>query len=366
MEYKSVCMYKITDYAFRGYTLLNNSIFPSHKKVASVMLYATDRCNCRCKHCYIWQKRPKTDMSLQTVCRILENKAVSKHTKIGLEGGEFILHPEYREILDYFRKNHPNYDLLSNCADADKLIDAVKSYLPQRLFVSLDGSAPTHQAMRGSPDLYGKVIRVIRELKDVVPVSVMFTLTPFNSPDDLQHVAETCRSNGVDLRIGIYNTMEYFETKEPVDVTDKGATLNYDVADIPESVRYFDENYDFLLLYRHYRENHVRLPCNSIKDSIVIYPNGDVPLCQNKQIILGNVTRERLDVILNKPSTVACHRQHRNCNGCWINFHRKYDIILYRNMEKVLPKKVIEMLWGAYSWTHDRSATYKDLLSYSK
>jgi MoaA/NifB/PqqE/SkfB family radical SAM enzyme len=350
-------MYKISDYIFRGYTLLNNFLFPSHKKLASVMLYATDRCNCRCKHCYIWQKQPKTDMSLQTIRSIVENKAVGRHTKIGLEGGEFILHPEYLEILKYFKENHPNFDLLSNCVEADKLIDAVKRYAPQRLYVSLDGEAQAHHDMRRSPGLYDKVLYVVRELKDTVPLSVMFTLTPFNSMNDMTHVATLCKTTGVDLRIGIYNEMEYFDTKEP----DRGDTLNYAVADIPDIVQSFAENYDFLLLYHHYRRKHVRLTCNSIRDSIVVYPNGDVPLCQQQQIILGNLASEPLDKIVNKKSTITCHKQHRHCNGCWINFHRKYDIILYRNLEKFFSKKLLTQVVGDYYWTKNNLTTYKNL-----
>ena len=46
------------------------------------------------------------------------------------------------------------------------------------------------------------------------------------------------------------------------------------------------------------------------------------------------------------------------CNGCWINFHRKYDIILLRNFEKVFPKRVIEKFYGPYSWEEDTRVTY--------
>jgi MoaA/NifB/PqqE/SkfB family radical SAM enzyme len=352
--------YKASDYLFRGYTLLNNFLLPSNKKLASVMLYATDRCNCRCKHCYIWQKQPKIDMPLQTIRSIVENKAISKHTKIGLEGGEFILHPEYLDILKYFKENHPNFDLLSNCVNVDRLIHAVKQYTPRRLYVSLDGAAPAHHDMRRSPGLYDKALYVIHELKDTLPLSVMFTLTPFNSMNDLRHVAKECEAAGVDLRIGVYNEMEYFETKA------SSATLNYNVDDIPDIVQRFAENYDFLLLYHHYRRQQVKLTCNSIRDSIVIYPNGDIPLCQQRQIVLGNLASEPLDKIVNKKSTIACHRQHSHCNGCWINFHRKYDIILYRNLEKLFPKKLIAWAIGDYSWTENDCITYKKLFHNSK
>ena len=332
-------MYKLSDYANRGKILLNNFLFPRHKKLSSVMLYATDQCNCRCKHCYIWQKKPKQFLSLQTIQQIVNSRAVGKNTVIGLEGGEFILHPEYTEILAYFHDHHPNFDLLSNCMNPEKLIEAVRKYPPKRLFISLDGNPGVHDAMRGVNDLYPKVLKVIDELKNEVPLSVMFTL-------------------GIDLRVGIYNTMEYFETKEPV----TSSTLDYEVSDIPQEIKQFKENYDFLVLYHNYRRQGLKLTCNSIRDSLVIYPNGDVPLCQNKHLVLGNLQEESLDEIINKKASVDCIRAHNNCNGCWINFHRKYDIVLYRSLEKVLPKKIIEWFMGKYSWDPTGVKTYKSII----
>ncbi|MBR4528134.1 MAG: radical SAM protein, partial [Bacteroidaceae bacterium] len=49
----------------------------------------------------------------------------------------------------------------------------------------------------------------------------------------------------------------------------------------------------------------------------------------------------------------------KNCNGCWINFHRKYDIILLRNMERLLPKRFIEKFYGPYQWTDNPCTTYR-------
>ena len=52
----------------------------------------------------------------------------------------------------------------------------------------------------------------------------------------------------------------------------------------------------------------------------------------------------------------------KNCNACWINFHRKYEIILLRNFEKVVPKKMIEWFYGKYQWTSNENETYKQYM----
>ena len=40
-------------------------------------------------------------------------------------------------------------------------------------------------------------------------------------------------------------------------------------------------------------------------------------------------------------------------------FHRKYDVVLLRSFEKLIPKKIIEMFYGKYQWCYDKKMTYK-------
>jgi MoaA/NifB/PqqE/SkfB family radical SAM enzyme len=352
-------MYKVSDYIKRGLKLANNMVFPKHKKLSTIMLYATDRCNSQCKHCYIWKKNPKQHLSFEKIKEIVESKIVNKDTVFGLEGGEFILHPEAEQIFEYFAKNHPNFDLLSNALSVDKLVYYTKKYKPKRLYISLDGTRETYINLRGA-DGYDKVIESVKLLKDVVPISIMFTLTNYNDFTDLEHVAAICKEHNLDMRIGIYNNMEYFET----DTTQqRSPSLDFKIKDIPAVVKDFKENYDFMALYTNHRDGNVKLTCNSITDSIVIYPNGDIPICQNKQIILGNVYEEPINSIMNKKSTIDLHRKHKHgCNECWVNYHRKYDIVLYRNLEAVLPKKVIELILGKYWWSENKNEKYKDVV----
>ena len=50
---------------------------------------------------------------------------------------------------------------------------------------------------------------------------------------------------------------------------------------IPQNIKEFEENYDFLVLYDEWRKKNLKLNCYSILDSLVILPDGDVPICQN-------------------------------------------------------------------------------------
>lgn len=331
-----------------------NFVFPKNKKLSQLMIYATNRCQSRCSHCLIWQK-PHDTLSKEEIIAIMSSRCITRYTTVGLEGGEFTLHPQAAEIMEWFQLNHPNYTLLSNCLQPQKLIDLTKRYKPKHLYVSLDGNRETYKKMRGC-DGYDKVIRVVEELKDEVPISLMFCLSPFNSFKDMEYVIEIAKKYGIDVRIGMYGTMAYFDTKTKM-LQPQGENF---LSQIPENIHETHENYDYVALYDQWRRGNLQIRCQSITNSLVVHSDGNVPLCQNLDIIIGNIKNKSLDDIYNSVESVSIQRRmSKECNGCWINFHRKYDIILMRNMERILPKRVIEKIYGSYQWCSNSRLSYR-------
>ncbi len=349
-------MYKVGDYIHNGLLYVNNMLRPHHKVLSSLMLYSTTRCQSRCKHCSIWKKQEE-HLSLDDIKKIMNSKCVTSHTTVGLEGGEFILHPQYEEILDWFAHNHPNFTLLSNALANHKLIECVRRYKPKHLYLSLDGAKESYINMRGC-DGHDKVIHTIEKLKDVVPMSVMFCLSPWNSFKDMEYVIDVAKKYGIDVRIGIYGTMDFFDTQHEM------LTIKRDyLRNIPQNIHDTNENYDFVALYNEWQQGRLKLRCQSIFSELVIHSNGDVPLCQNLGVVLGNIHRQSLDEIFNSKATgeIQC-RYSDECNKCWINYHRKYDIILVRNFEKFVPKSLVELFYGKYQWTSNSKDTYRKVI----
>ena len=361
-------MYSINDYAYNGLLYLNNTMRPRHKRLSQLMIYSTTACQSRCKHCNIWQKKVE-HLSLEDIKRIMQSRCVTKRTTVGLEGGEFILHPQAEDIMAWFREHHPNYTLLSNCLAPRRVIDAVRRHQPRHLYVSLDGGRETYQRMRGR-DGYDRVIEVVEALKDEVPLSLMFCLSPWNSSDDMAFVIDVAKHYGVDVRIGIYGTMAYMKAplSSPEGDTNVSSSLKKSI-EAPSgavwgALSQTQENFDFVALYDEWRSGHLRLRCQSIMSCLVVHSNGDVPLCQNLDVVLGNIHDQSLDEIFNGSAArqTQC-RYSRQCNDCWINFHRKYDIILVRSLERLLPKWLIEKFYGQYQWTADPKQTYRKHLN---
>jgi MoaA/NifB/PqqE/SkfB family radical SAM enzyme len=385
-------MFEKGDYLRRGYNFLYNRISPHHKKASSLMIYATDVCDSACKHCLIWAKRPANYLSFESIKTIMKSKCINASTVVGLEGGEFLLHPEADKILKWFSEKHPNFDLFSNCLKPDKLIAAVEQYKPHRLYISLDGDKDTYYYMRGK-DGYNSVLKVIDALKGKVPVFIMFTLSPYNDLNDLQHVAELCKAHGVFLRVGIYNNIPFFDTidnavstgfgqlKNKEQLTFKKAqqlqeerkvTGSVDVQEqtdklvdghIPLIIKDFQENYDYVNLHKNWARGNLRLKCNSILDSIIILPDGSVPICQNLDLKLGNIHHLTLDEIFNSENSLKLQKHYaQNCNQCWISYHRKYDIALYRNFENFFGKWATSKMLGYYKWDENDKLSYKEAM----
>jgi molybdenum cofactor biosynthesis enzyme MoaA len=194
----------------------------------------------------------------------MNSRCISSETLVGLEGGEFLLHPEYREILLWFKENHPQFDLLSNCLLPERVIEAVKNYSPKRLYVSLDGNRDVYHYMRGC-DGYDKVIKVIETCKDIVPVSLMFTLSPYNDFSDMEEIVDLAEKYNTDIRIGIYNNIDFFETKENAHEDARIANSeNVCFRDkIPANVAHTSENLDFLYLYDEWLQKKLKIKCFS-------------------------------------------------------------------------------------------------------
>lgn len=400
-------MYKSGDYIKRGLTFVNNQLRPGHKRLSTLMIYATDLCDSACKHCLIWAKRPVNFLPKEKIFELMQSKCITADTSIGLEGGEFMLHPDAMEILQWFTRYHGKFDLLSNCLKPDALIEAAKRHTPRHLYVSLDGTAETYRYMRGK-DGYDGVLRVIEALKTTLPISVMFTLTPYNDFEDLEHVAKICQQYGIDLRVGIYNDIAFFDTYDKAHETSIGshkgepplqfgkvkqmqaegvfdkirdvkkaeievvsATPKHDisavkedfVSSIPPIVQDFAENYDFMVLYNEWRKGAVKMKCYSILDSLVVLPNGDVPICQNLDLKIGNIHTASLDEIFNSEATQSIQKKYvDNCNQCWLNFHRKYDVILYRSFEKYFGRAITSKLFGYYQWEGSAKLSYQKFM----
>lgn len=286
-----------------------------HRKIRTVQIYTTNRCNSRCVHCYIWQYKNNMDLPVDTVARLLESKSLAPQNDVCLEGGEFTLHPEYKEILSLFANRQ--VCVITNGILTSRTVEMAEKFKISKVMVSLDGTPETYLRLRGL-DVYEKVIETIRLLKNVVQVAVNFTITPWNDASDYAHVKGVCDRFGVQLNLpNLYTTQPYFKTLEPPGLI-KGKHEAVVTKDVFQR-KYLDAHDAWL-------QGTVTLPCFSIYRSAIVYPEGDVSFCHKRVEILGNLHQNSLDEIWTSQNTREMQDKYLHCNGCWCSPHRLQDV----------------------------------------
>ncbi|MFH1593879.1 MAG: radical SAM protein [Candidatus Omnitrophota bacterium] len=327
-------MYPISEYLKQGVNLVKGNVL-GIPALPTLMLYVTDACNSRCRICNIWQTKRPTHLSVASIRKLLSSPLIRQST-IGLEGGEFFLHPEYREILELLSKRG-RFTLLSNGLMTDRLVESARRFNIPEVLISLDGGPETYHRVRGV-DGYDRVKKSILALREFTRVSAVFTFSPWNGVKDYEEVKKFCDENNVNLKTNLFTSVPFFNIKESLKPVDGLEALKID---FPEK--------DYLDLYRRWLNKKVELPCLSIRVRAVMWPDGSIPLCQSKSVILGNINNQSIDEIWSSRNTKAIWKQYYSCNGCWAGFHRIYDVTLARILEKFLPKLIIKKILKVYA-----------------
>ncbi len=285
------------------------------RQIRFVQIYTTNRCNSRCLHCNIWQYTEKRDLPVDVIANLLEAHCLDRNAQICLEGGEFTLHPDYKEILGLFGQRQVR--LNTNGILTGRLVEIAERFNNAEIMVSLEGNRETYRRLRGV-DAYENVIETIRLLKDKVKVIVGFTFTPWNGASDYLHVSELCKEYGVELGVpNLYTNQPYFKTDEPpAFMKDKYEMVKTQDTFQKRCLEYHDG----------WLRGEVVLPCFTIFRTGIIYPEGDVYFCHHRRRILGNLHEETLDQIWNSKRSRNLQDEHLYCNKCWCVYHRLPDV----------------------------------------
>jgi SynChlorMet cassette radical SAM/SPASM protein ScmF len=136
-----------------------------------IYFYLTEGCNLRCRHCWIAPKYqgegnsyPALDLDLFK--SIIEQAKPLGLTRVKLTGGEPLLHPKIKEILEYIQTQDLSLTVETNgvlCTAklASKIADCKNPFVS----VSLDGAdSPTHEWVRGVEGCFNEAIDGLKNL----------------------------------------------------------------------------------------------------------------------------------------------------------------------------------------------------------
>ncbi len=142
--------------------------------LTSLYMYIAGSCNLACRHCWISPTYEPDNNKGQFLKLEYIKKAITEAKPLGLQsvkltGGEPILHPQFREIVDHIDNEGIGIIIETNGTLID---DELAKYLKNKphasfISVSIDGAtAASHEGLRGVPGSFDKAIQGIKKLVD--------------------------------------------------------------------------------------------------------------------------------------------------------------------------------------------------------
>lgn len=139
-------------------------LYPNNYK-NDVQLSITGHCNCRCRHCFVSAPHAKYDeLSFNDCVHILDELAGCGVRKIGLTGGEPLIHPGFKQIIEEISKRRLILSTLytNGLILSDEILQLLKTYNQSPdIQISFDGLG-THEWLRGIKGIQNTVIDSIR------------------------------------------------------------------------------------------------------------------------------------------------------------------------------------------------------------
>jgi len=171
------------DEGFINYCLSQNLIAYSETPIQRVILadpspipslrylevLMTDRCNLRCRHCYIGNGLYQ-DLSFEQIQKIIKEFEEIQGLRLLLSGGEPLLHPYFWQVNDILRDYAIRSVLLSNGTLISR--DVARRLRVHEAQISLDGMKEGHDSIRGEGN-FEKTLEAIDFLQEAdITVSV--------------------------------------------------------------------------------------------------------------------------------------------------------------------------------------------------
>jgi SynChlorMet cassette radical SAM/SPASM protein ScmF len=176
----------------------------------SIYFYLTGGCNLACRHCWI---APKFDESgvMPSIPADLFQKVIDEALPLGLKdvkltGGEPLMHPGFKELLEIARQNNLGVTIETNGLLCTREVAAEITRSPNRFVsVSIDGSdAATHEWMRGVPGSFEKAKNGINNLVEAgVRPQIITTLIRRNAGqiEEIIRMAENLGASSVKFNV---------------------------------------------------------------------------------------------------------------------------------------------------------------------
>lgn len=314
------------------------SNFSGALNIYKLNLFATYKCNFKCKTCFIWNKKDSNELSIEEYAKILPKLNVNW---IDISGGEIFLRPDLTDLISLIIKSQKRLVLLhfpTNGFLTDKIAKLVNFVLQNSsvkliVTISLDGYEELHNFIKGA-NSWRRALDTYRELKRInnrrFKVFLGHTLSNFNFDKVDKTFAELKKEfphlDYSDIHINISHTSEHYYSNLSTGIDKKGIASSVDnyigkrKYKLYSPVDYLEHKYhSFIKDYL--KDNRTPLFCRSLINSVFISPEGDIFPCSIYNKNLGNLRDNDYDLnrmLVSKQADILREeiKKHR-CPQCW-------------------------------------------------
>ena len=142
------------------------------------MLELTNRCNTKCRHCYIDQSLNDGELTLDDYKKLIDELATFNVLYLTFSGGEILSRPDFFEIAEYARKKEFSLNLFTNGTLINESnIDRIAALCPERIEMSIyGGTAESHDYITKVPGSFDRMLHAITLLRERnIPVQLKAT-----------------------------------------------------------------------------------------------------------------------------------------------------------------------------------------------
>lgn len=309
--------------------------------------HITDKCDQRCKHCYIYEgtdKECSSELNLSTLNEILENfiqccNKLDAEPVIAITGGDPLLYSKIWEFLELFKEKKIKFSILGNPFHLSyEVVKKLEELGCTNYQMSLDGLKETHDSIRkkGSFDSTLKSLEFFENTRISTAIMTTVSKTNINEIPNLvdivvkhkvKHFGFTryCPSSkDINLMVSSYEYKQFLDKmwkkymenqqSETIFVLKDHLWMLYLYEKGLFNPKQFDNPEDLILDGCHCGINH-----------ITILSNGDVYACRRSDTLVGCALNESLYDIFtgSKMDQYRCYNCFEYCKKCELkNFCR--------------------------------------------
>ncbi|MCK5025082.1 MAG: radical SAM protein [Nanoarchaeota archaeon] len=302
-------------------------------------LYMTDKCNCRCKTCRIWKKKPSAELDAHELQRFFKKN--NDFNWIDITGGEIFLREDINEIMDIILSECKNLYLLhfpTNGILTTKIVDTVrqiKKSFKGRLIVSIsiDGPRQLHDSLRGVNGCWDSAIESFKKISEINKGNVFFgyTLSSYNTGmldktfNELKKHIPSLTFDALHINLAQHSS-HYYANEDEQFIKHK--------QNIIRDLEFFARNKNlktnlfsllesrFTKLLKQYALTN-RYPlkkCRALKATVTVNPIGDVYPCIHFNQKVGSLRDSDFDlkqILSNKKAAELKKEILQKCPHCW-------------------------------------------------